>query len=301
MMAMSRSATWMLVLMVVMAVPFAAQAQQDKKASAGEVKKVRINDAIRDIAAEGREAIKGDGTWPRKEADFAKTHGLEADSEDVLKALGRRLDRNEPLDGYIKWQLLSFNPNFAEASGRDWQDIVNGLPQVVQRAQPSPAHRRLFAAAEAQPNERNADRLREIVADLEKEHTLVQGYSTPAVKYRDAVIKQIPEANGVRMQVRLMDIEHRYVAGHDSFAAAVKDLIADAKRLKDDRETLPPAVRQDIAAKVARLRTLKNPMIDDVNLMASGAIKTVPFPAVFRGKDYENLTDYLGVSDPKKK
>ena len=256
---------------------------------------------IRDIAKEGRDELAKSKSWPRKAADYAKANSLTAESKDVLAALGRRLDRNEALDGYIKWQLLSFNPDFSQAGSREWESLVRGMPELIRRAEPTASDRRVLAAAEQQGNERTADRLRELITAYETEVAQTAELSTPAVKYRDALISNVPEANGTRMLVRIMDIEHRYVAGHDSFAAAVRSLLSDAKRLKDDDKTLPPPARQRIVAEVTRLRALKNPIVEDYNLMASGQVNTVPFPAVFRGRDYDTLMGDLGAGDDKKK
>lgn len=278
-----------------------AKGKDKPAASSGTPTKARINDVIRDIAKEAKDSLAETKDWPRKASDYAQKNNLEMDSDDVLTALGRNLDRSDAIDGYIKWQLLSFNPNFAEAAGREWSGIVRGLPQLTPRAQPNATTRRAFTVAEKQPNERLSDKLREMIGEFETEVKQVDQLNMPAIKYRDAVMAQVPDEGGTRMQVRIMDIEHRHAAGSDSHAAAVKALLADAKRLKDDMKTLPAGARQQIIEQVKRLRTLKNPMVNDVSLMASGEVKIVTFPAVFRGRDYDTLMENLGADDGKKK
>jgi hypothetical protein len=262
-----------------------------------EMEKVKLADVVRELAKEGREEFRTLKQWPRREADYAIKKNVQADSAEVVAMLGRKLDRNPALDGYIKWQLLSFSPDYA-AVPKAYDLLVRGLPDLTPRAQPNPQQMRIFSAFEDKGNERMIDKLRKTIGDYEMTVADSDTANMPAIAYRDAIIREIPEDNGTRMLVMMQDIEDRFMAGHMSHVEAMKDLVADARRRKDDA-TLSRAVRQRLIAEAERLNSLKTPLIRGITLTAGGQVTINPFKSVYAHKQLAQLKAYLDGKEPE--
>ncbi len=263
-----------------------------------ELKEAKIADVVRDLIEEGREAIKTSKKWPRTEPDFATKHNLKAEKDEVVAALSRRIDRNPALDGYVKWQLLSFLPKDPQFSSRDFGALVRGLPEFLTMAQPTSSQRRIFAAFEKEGNERMLPKIREQIDAFQASVAEIDTLNEPAMKYRDFIIGQIPEDNGVRALIRLQDIEARYMAGEPSYEKAVDALIREVAAHKTDA-SWNQATRQRIHAGAARLNKLKTPLIRSVEVMATGQTKVVGFQPVFKHRAFETIEAHLAGQEPK--
>lgn len=89
-----------------------------------------LSQAVSMLMREGRQA-KAQQKFPRERADFAATYPGKPDPE----ALGARLVRtasDDPfIDGYVRWQLTSFNPVLPEMDDSQFERMLSVLPALV--------------------------------------------------------------------------------------------------------------------------------------------------------------------------
>jgi hypothetical protein len=265
---------------------------------------VTIKGVTDDLAKEAQQAWSEKQAWPRKKPNYAEDRKLSLPSEDVINALGRRLDRVPLIDGYIKWQLLSFKPDFEKASERDLQQIIRNLPQLTD--QPSMDRRTQRAVAIGQKD--NVPR--EVVLDLVKAvNEYEQGIkenieaNEATVRYRDAVIAKLPHEDGLRLLARLQDGMQRYQAGHPSYRSVISTAVREAEQLKKD-PALDRRARMKLLAMAKQLQNTNSRAIENLNVMASGKVQIKKYRGIFRRHEGDQLTSYLmgkDWEDPKKK
>ncbi|QNN21274.1 hypothetical protein HED60_02985 [Planctomycetales bacterium ZRK34] len=287
----------------------AADAEEPKKAdektekkeetkSPAQFKKISVNEAVRDLVLEAKKKMRELQVWPRQTSDYAVKTNTMIESEEVIKALGRRLDRLGVMDGYVKWQLLSYQPSLVDASPRELEAIVRFFPQLMPRPNPTAAQMRIFKAAEQRALPQYKDKIRAEISEYELAVANIANMNKPAMEYRDKIIFELPEDNGLRLQVKLMDAQDRFVAGDMSYEHAIGGVIRDARSMKTDKEKLPPSVRAKLLQQIEKLKSSPNPMIDNVNLMNSGEVNLIKIGGIFKHKQYEQLKAYLEGRDP---
>jgi hypothetical protein len=118
--------------------PPAARAAEPPPAVAEEAKAVPISQVLVALSREGREAWDKDKSWPTTKSDFAQRRKWKLTSDEVLVALSRRLNPEPAVDGYVKWQLLSFLPDFkaAAAEGEIMRGILTTMPRLTPQPEP---------------------------------------------------------------------------------------------------------------------------------------------------------------------
>jgi hypothetical protein len=108
----------------VAATPAAAQATQ-----AEPPRQVSIAAVLSGLRQEARSWAR-DRTFARDEADYAQTQHVEVPDADVIRMLGRKLHREPAVDAYLKWQLMSFEPDLSGLAESDYQRIIAHLPKL---------------------------------------------------------------------------------------------------------------------------------------------------------------------------
>jgi hypothetical protein len=121
-----------------LAAPLRAQDGAVSAATAADLPPVAItlDRAVSELVREARAGWDIDRTWPREKADFADEQDLTMPGEVVVEALGRKLHNHPAVDAYIKWQLLSFDPNLSQLDQRQLRRVLRALPPIA--AQPTP-------------------------------------------------------------------------------------------------------------------------------------------------------------------
>jgi hypothetical protein len=74
--------------------------------------------------------------WPRDKSSYAQDKNLTLPNDDLVRALGMRFSDTAAIDGYIRWQLLSFYPNLSKLDLKGLRQMVALLPVIA--AQPEP-------------------------------------------------------------------------------------------------------------------------------------------------------------------
>lgn len=273
----------------------------DEKAEAkvpGEFKKISVQEAARDLVQEAKKQMRELKVWPRQTSDYAIKTNTMIEGEEVIKALGRRWDRMGALDGYVKWQLLSYQPSLVDAGPRELEAIVRFFPELMPRPNPTAAQMRIFNAAEKQALPQYKDKIRDEINKYEMAIADVANLNKPSLEYRDKIIFELPEDNGLRLQVMLMDAQDRFVAGDMSYERVMGNVIRDARSMKSDKQKLPESVRRKLLDQVEKLKKSPNPMLEGVNLLNSGQVNLIKIGSIFKHKQADQLTAYLEGREP---
>ncbi|MBI1370418.1 MAG: hypothetical protein GC162_17420 [Planctomycetes bacterium] len=96
-----------------------------------------ISVAISALNHEVQDSWRKDHAWPRSECNFAAEKNWAVPSDQVITALSRKLNNNPTIDGYIKWQLLSFAPDLAKADAATVNRVVSMMPKPLDAPQPA--------------------------------------------------------------------------------------------------------------------------------------------------------------------
>jgi len=264
----------------------------------GQFKPIKAQEAARDLIAEAQKELRGLKTFPRKASDYAHKTGTMIEGPEVIDALGRRWHRTPPIDGYVKWQLLSYQPNLVDAEPRQLEAIIKNLPDLMPRPKPTAQQARVFAAAEKQALPRYKDKIKEMIADFERSVAETHGLNEPALTYRDKVTQEMPSAGGLKLMALYFDAASRFDAGEKSHLKVVDKMVREARQLKDDTETLPLPVRRKLLALLEAQKKKKNNALDAINMMASGQVNLVTVGTFYDHRDYSRLTAYLEGREP---
>lgn len=235
-----------------------APAEPEKQAEKPESPKPKnIQEVLQELAMEGRQ-FRETGEWPRRFINYRVERGVSLPNEAVINALTRPLDRDPAVDGYIKWQLLGFQPDLSEQSGGRLGQIVRGFPKILPKPDPTPQQLQLFTAfrgLEQDPSEQQVARVR---AEQVKYDALVDAVAKAnekTLEYRQLIINRFPNTNGFRVAGRMQDLIDRLDAREPGFKDLRKVLIADARLIKEDPKVTIPD-RRRLKAQLDRLREM---------------------------------------------
>ena len=91
------------------------------------------------IRSEARKALK-DQQWPQAEGHVVDqpTRQSKIDDAALLRLLQRRHDSNPSIDAFMRWRLMSFRPNFTQASDDDLRKLVASMPKIRRQPRPQP-------------------------------------------------------------------------------------------------------------------------------------------------------------------
>ena len=261
--------------------------------------KVTVREVVKELAAEARASLKDQGIWPRQEADYAAKKHLSLDSDVVIKSLGRRLDRNPAVDGYIKWQLLSFKPDLTRASRRQHGAIVKALPKLAPRPGPTSKQQKVFsAAADRPPSLKLADSTKQAYDAFYAARKQVDHVNAPNLHYRDALAKQLPHEGGVRLTYMLIDSQHRFEAADMSFREVNSAVLRQAKALIDD-PVLDRQARKKLVALVKGIGNRSSSAGRDMKRMATGQVHITTVGRLFNPNQPNMLMADLAERDRK--
>lgn len=263
-----------------------------------------ISVVISKLRKEALDAWRQDKQWPRRSADFAAAMNWTVPEDQIVGALGRRLDRNPTIDAYLKWQLLSFGPNLSQLSPDEFSRIFNAAPEPldaprpqVQRKGPQGGAAMMFFGrqvgyvADLDPVVGNgvvaynprmgvasegvgfgADAKVELLRAVDRANrqlsdarTLIKTANQPVLAYREALIERVPADPGLRLAVLMKDARDRIAAGDDSAGAASQRLMQGAPKLAESKD-MDPAARAKLAEWAAALARMRTPVVTAVGL-----------------------------------
>ncbi len=246
-----------------------------KKAEAptGPVTPGNIRQIIKLLADEGKQAVKDDFKWPRKKSDYAQTEIVSLESDEVIKQLGRSLDRNPAVDGYIKNQLLSFKPDVAGLKPNKAGRLISGMRAYVPNAQPSKRDLALLLSYKKKRKANAATRHRATTlhAQLKEAQKKVDQANKPLREYRKALIAQLPVVGGVRLMAQYQELEDQINAGVSGkkIESTLKEFAAECKKMSRDPK-LPSGIRKALSRRLLSLPNAGVQTISDVSAQANG-------------------------------
>lgn len=222
------------------------------------------------------DAFRNDGRLTRGEADFAA--GFEyadrirpADLRaELCRTQGTKTGMTDPaIDGYIRWQLLSFTPDLTAFTDDEFRQFIENLPGLF----PHPgAVASLHARFESLAEEaiRNADAGRRLQGEWDTVRTSIHEselLNHPSLRFRQRAIEEMiphhrsghPEAAPTDMSGRwyraimlmLHDLEDRIESGWET--RWIKSQVTGAVKASKLDETLTREQRQELIRMVERL------------------------------------------------
>lgn len=93
---------------------------------------------IAELVREGRDGWKDQQAWPRQAESFAADKRVRVANDDLVRVLSRKLQRDPALDAYIKWQLMSFAPDFSQTDADEFRRIIAVTPDLLGQPRPAP-------------------------------------------------------------------------------------------------------------------------------------------------------------------
>ena len=99
-------------------------------------KPTTVNRVMLDLNQESQDAWRNNKPWPRAKPDYARRMNVTLSNEDLARVLGQSLHNNPALNGYIKWQLLSFKPTLADLSIQSYRQIIATMPDPLRQPEP---------------------------------------------------------------------------------------------------------------------------------------------------------------------
>src|SRR5687767_104893 len=78
----------------------------------GEPRLVAVSQALVQISQEARKTWAKNKTLPEHECNFAQRKNWRVDQAELLAALSRKVNPEPAIDAYVRWQLLSFGPEW---------------------------------------------------------------------------------------------------------------------------------------------------------------------------------------------
>jgi hypothetical protein len=263
--------------------------------AAAESNLTNLRDVVRLLGDEAEAATEDQWNWPRENPSIADETDFQVDQRQLQRLLHRRLDRNGAIDGYIKWQLLSFKPDFTAMNDREYEQTLRNWPQVL----PTPQlDRRMQSALESldgamDPPDRLIEQVEQALAEREQAQELIHRANTPAVKYINAVVDAAPQRDGWPFLASVYQFVHLAEAGHKQARALGRRIDKRAEELSRDR-SLPAAARRDAIRLLQRMGPTRIPGELSIVRMMSGETNINRRAVLdFSKKDLQTITNYL--------
>lgn len=184
--------------------------------------------------------FKDTGALPRPEPDFALTFRYSIDDLHLLDAVTRPAHDDPVVDAYVRWQLLSFSPDFALLDDDRFLSLLDALPRLAPDPTLNPAlyeqlERLASLAAPEAPDFAAAETLWQ---KTEGEIRYVGLINVPALSFRDRLHEALPETGPRRLQVRFCDLRDRIDAGQSTRAIKMRISAELESRVSDDTITM---------------------------------------------------------------
>jgi len=287
-----------LLLLAVLAAPPATQpaapaADQTANVEEDDKRVVPLSTVLLALRREGNKTWHREHKFAREQLDFAEERGWALDRAELIKALAKPQARNRGLDAYVRWQLLSFEPDLSGLAPSDYKVLIHAMPKITQRPGPAVVGRapgagsafgggRAFGGGGADPTlsvaqegavldaqavvshdrryvtgnirATNAD-----IVEIRRVPVAALAEDEAAVRFRDDFIAMLPADNGVRLIARFEDVADRLNRGHPSLADAADVLAAEAEAA-EEAASLPGPLREQLYGWARKLVDAKTPI-----------------------------------------
>lgn len=265
--------------------------------------RVNAQQLVRQLADEARAALGPDAKFPpRDKPDVAASVDGTLSSPEVVRILQRKLDRDPLVDAYVKWQLLSFEPNLSGLSAREAMRVVDALPELPVQGRVDPRHDRLVQNYGNKPNLPDAliKQFEVIVADFNKEQATIAERIKPNYAYREHVLKEVAQVQGVEFPAMFKDAEQRVRAGDKFWNRSVQDIVEKAKAIKSD-PAYPAGLRSALQQKLQQLNQMRTERITSFTIKAGNEVIARIQTVQVGPKRFDEARAYINGREPPKK
>lgn len=267
-------------------------------------KLVTIGIAITQIKAEARTSWRDNQNWPRSRPNFAQDKEWRVDQDELIRGFTRRLNSNPAIDGYIKWQLLSFQPDFERVEPSVMNRIVANMPRVLDAAKPEAKKTNrsggmafsFFGRQTAYVKDLDPVVAGGVVAykpkigvtssgsgvaaegyvelhktmvqanqKLKAANNAIQKANRPVITYRDAVLKRLSKNNAELMGMYIKEVRSRLMAGQESYKEAFAKLMQVGKKINTD-PTVTAGTRSILAQWVAQMPKFRKTVVTGLDV-----------------------------------
>jgi len=264
---------------------------------------------ITELRKEASRSWRADHRWPRVQSNFAAEKNWSLPNDQIVTALTRKLDENPAVDAYIKWQLLSFAPDFSKVPAQRLNHIVARAPKPLNQPEPSlsrsgsgqgmtlmmfggqtnyvrdldPVVGDGVAALDPKVGTLNSGQslgqrramMQHVAAranaGLDSARATIDTANQPVHAYRDAVIERLPTDDGLRFAVMLKDVRDRLAAGDPTFADVLDRTAEAAKTLAAD-PTLTTKTRNTLVQWARTLGKMRTHVVQRVTVDSRGRL-----------------------------
>ncbi len=295
-------------------------------------KPVLISRLADDIAREARKAWLADKDWPQTEANYSTRNEIAIANRQLVNALMARQDNHPSVDAYVRWQMLSFAPNFADLKPSEFRRLIDTMPDLTRLPVPPPARNvlrgddqgggyffsgvqrafisdlrpvpgtRLMAPQLSVLNSgsgiatKNADEIieenRSAAYDLVQSTDVIVKLNVPATLYREGLIGLLPVAEGVKLEAMFVDMKDRIEAGDPTYKDAAQAFFDEARRTKDDA-SIPEKVRANLIYQLRNLARHTTFVAKNVEIARNGDMKVEREVVAFPRQHVETLVAFL--------
>lgn len=263
--------------------------------------KPALQRAVEMLTQEAHEAKKAQ-VLPRTEPNFAAEFRDEIPRDELLNALTQTASRDAFVDGYVRWQLTSFNPPLPALDERHMLRLMASAPPMLANPCAEPGIVATFERAKDTPrlSARDAERLRETWENLQRQRTIAETFNAPALGWRKWIENQLPARGPHRILWQIERVASTVNAGWDSryVKGELTRISRELGRSTGDL-ALSPQQTHLVCEQIQRMKNLQRRYIDDIALLANGGVSVSAFNAFVSNQDITRWIEALGGTVPK--
>jgi len=272
---------------------------EDKPASSGPAS---LNDAISLLSEEARQAMRENTALPRENPDIAAQTSGKVSRGDLLGALSRRIDRRAAVEGYVKWQLVSYDVTWHTLKPGQMLRLVDAMPALMPMRQLDRGTLntlRRYQNRKAPPSIRQG--INQRIEQYKNTQFRIEQLNQPALKYHEALIGNLPRKNAMKLFASLKSLELRYQAGDPDADKLKNSVINMCRGIKDDPQ-LSDAIGQELARRVNQLTRARATVVEELSMSMDGEVTVKTKTRQLGKNDVAKARAYvLGKDPPKKK
>ncbi len=254
------------------------------------------------LRKEGK-AFRKSGTLENLKPDFKTRYEFPLANKDVVRFILSRLDATDELvDGYMRWQLLSFSPTIDEIEIDELRSFVETLPGIPVQPTASPLlHTKLENIARLTGGNHIA--LKQLQSRWEKLRIQVRQHDNltlPSIRFRDEMYEVLPYSGPARPIFLLYDLRDRIKAGVST--RSIKTKITKELKARRLDDTISAEIRWELIKLIEAMeedkKTGSTKIISDITFYAQENADIHFSTMTVRPSDREKWTAYLNRHDP---
>ncbi len=255
----------------------------------------------KDWAKNGRDSYKELGVPPQVSPivtdRYKGKHG-----DQVIELLGRKHSSDGPIDAYVKFQLISFEPDLKQATSKQLENIVEAMPEI--EGYPTRPPSELLRVIEISKREKvDNEALVKVASDFNVSVKGIASRNSRSFDYRKRLIEALPDEGGYKLYATLLTYFELKMTGQTMPIRQKRDPKTKQKVNAEPAYDIAYAV--ELAAKTGELDSgMKRNLLGVLNKMrvAKDKVKVVASAGVDKAKNeikvnWRGTGDLLGKDD----